>query len=124
MSQFLGMISADGGWSWPTVRITEKNEKVGELFKSLAKKLFNMDRITSCTDKRNGVKNHAINSVPLCKYISYLLGNSNAYDKRIPTQIMLGSKNEKLMFIRGLSLDGYYVEQKMSHVPYCGVSKI
>lgn len=123
LALFLGMLASDGGWSWPSVRLTEKKNGVGKLYKSLAKKLFNIDRIVSCTDKRNGVKTHSINSVPLCRYIESLMGKSTANQKRVPEQILNGSEAEKKAFIKGLSLDGYYVEQKMSFVPYCGVSE-
>lgn len=123
LALFLGMLASDGGWAWPTVHITEKKEDIEKLFKSLAKKLFNIDKFTSCTDKRNGVRNHAINSVPLCKYIESLSGTSVASQKKIPEQILNGSYAEKIAFIKGLSLDGYYVEQKKSFVPYCGVSE-
>lgn len=123
LALFLGMLASDGGWSWPTVRITEKKKGVEKLFKNLSKKLFNVTKFTSCMDKRNGVRNHAINSVPLCRYIENLLGDSTASQKKIPDQIMSGSYSEKIAFIKGLSLDGYYVEQKKSFVPYCGVSE-
>lgn len=122
LALFLGMLAADGHVAWPSVSLTEKDKVVGRTFDRLSKKLFGRTPKVG-TDKRNGVRSHTINSVPLVYFLQKLLKGSRSWDKRVPDCVLYGSEEEKRAFIKGISLDGYYVDKRKALCVYEGLSK-
>jgi len=123
---WLGMVAADGyvitktGSSW--VQLTEKNPKVGKRFDTLTQKIFGRTPKVK-VDGRNGVILHTIHSTPLAHWTEALIGDS-ARTKHAPKQILHGSKEEKISFAEGLTLDGYVLPQGSGGlVIYGGISK-
>jgi len=113
LALLLGMLVADGSLTEKTgaVSLSEKNKRIGELFDQLAEELFGITpRIV--VDKRTGVRNHVINSRALCRWCENLIGKG-AEGKKVPEQILRGNTEEKLSFIRGLTLDGYVKRGRM-----------
>ena len=109
LAKWLGMIVADGHISIKAgkVGLVEKsNEGVGKVFDELTYKLFKKHNKVE-TDKRNGVRTHFLTSRELSRYVASLIGKG-ARDKHVPEQILMGSREEKIAFIEGLTLDGYY----------------
>jgi len=76
------------------------------VFDELTYKLFKKHNKVE-TDKRNGVRTHFLTSRELSRYVASLIGKG-ARDKHVPEQILMGSREEKIAFIEGLTLDGYY----------------
>ncbi|HMA32997.1 MAG TPA: LAGLIDADG family homing endonuclease [Chloroflexia bacterium] len=131
LAEFLGMIAADGHLTASTgaVGLSEKNEIVGERFTQLAAELFGQTP-RRYVDLRNDVVTLTITSRRLCQWMQGLLGRG-AYGKFVPEAILCGSAEEKLSFLRGISLDGFYVEKRgltiyagMSEDLACGVAAL
>ncbi|WP_051913574.1 intein-containing adenosylcobalamin-dependent ribonucleoside-diphosphate reductase [Thermus caliditerrae] len=107
LALFLGMMAADGSTVESTgfVGIATKSEEVEAAFRDVVQKLFATQ--PKCTlDKRNGVRNLYLTSRRLARLVEDLIGKG-ARNKRTPRQILQGSPEEKLAFLRGLTLDGY-----------------
>lgn len=121
LAELLGMLASDGCVGWPSVSLTEKDREVGVRYNFLCKSLFNL-KPKRQVDKRNGVVSWVINSVPLVMFVEHCLRGSNASTKRAPSQVVCGSREEKIAFLRGLTLDGYYVSQRESLCIYDGKS--
>jgi len=122
LALFLGMLAAGGSTVQATgfVGIATKDPEVAEVFKRVVAKLFGVE--PKCTlDKRTGVKNLYLTSRRLARFVENLIGKGAA-QKRIPRQILQGSPEEKLAFLRGLTLDGY-VHPDMGLVVYEGRSQ-
>lgn len=132
LAQFLGMIAADGHTTEITgaVGLTTADELVIREFSTLAERLFGMTP-RDIVDQRNlHVHVLVLNSRILCRWVRNLIGEG-AYSKRVPSQILAGSAEEKLAFLRGVSLDGYhhplfglYVYAGMSQQLAYGVSEV
>ncbi|MHA1836260.1 MAG: LAGLIDADG family homing endonuclease [Candidatus Odinarchaeia archaeon] len=112
LALWLGMIVADGHTRITQGRVAlyEKNEKIGKIFDELSEKLFGV-RPKIKVDKRNKVVAHELTSRELARYVQKLIGK-RAADKHVPNQILQGSKEEKIAFLRGLTLDGYYIPKR------------
>lgn len=110
LAEFLGMIAADGHLTHSTVSLIEKNEAVGDRFHTLSQNLFGRTPNLGL-DKRNGVKTHTIRSRPLSEFVSKLLKGKTSFTTEVPDAVMFGSKAEKIAFMSGVTLDGYYVGQ-------------
>jgi LAGLIDADG-like domain len=132
LAQFLGMIAADGHITEITgaVGLTTADELVISEFTTLAESLFGMTP-RDVVDQRNpNVHVLVLNSRILCRWVRSLIGEG-AYSKRVPPQIQVGNAEEKLAFLRGVSLDGYhhplfglYVYAGMSQQLAYGVAEI
>ena len=125
LALFLGMMAADGHLQDVSghVGLTKNDLKVGELFASLVKKLFNAT-VKHTIDPRNNVNSWHFNSRTISKWIKQLIGY-RSFDKHVPEQIYAGSQQEMKMFLAGLSLDGYSVTSGGENTTcvYCGRSK-
>ncbi|WP_430731881.1 LAGLIDADG family homing endonuclease [Thermus thermamylovorans] len=107
LALFLGMMAADGSTVESTgfVGIATKSEEVEAVFRDVVQKLFGVQ--PRCTlDRRTGVRNLYLTSRRLVRFVEDLIGKG-ARNKRTPHQILQGSPEEKLAFLRGLTLDGY-----------------
>jgi ribonucleoside-diphosphate reductase alpha chain len=106
-AELLGMIAADGHITRNSFGLTEKDPSVGPRFISLCEELF--ERTPGLyVDKRNDVRSHRIASTPLSALLKHCLKGTNAFDKAVPDAIMYGSLQEKLAFLSGVTLDGYF----------------
>jgi len=103
------------------VSITKNNQIVGEYFTKLANTLFGVSNVKHIIDPRNNVHSWYFTSRSICRWVTGLIGY-RAGDKHIPMEIMAGSENEMIMFLRGLSLDGYNSGQNSTYI-YFGKSK-
>jgi len=126
LALLLGMIVSDGHLTESTgnIGITCANDIVEELTLKLFSKLFNLDT-TVMPDKRTvSTRNVYVTSKPLCVLLKTLIGN-NCVDKHIPKQVLQGSVEEQLAFIKGITLDGYNKKQgeRNELVIYEGYSK-
>ncbi len=123
LAQFLGMLASDGHTTIETgaVGLTSADEEVMAEFTALAKELFGLTP-RHLVDGRNGnVHSLILNSRVLCRWIEELIGKG-AYNKHVPAQVLSGSAEEKLAFLRGVSLDGYYRPRHGLYI-YSGISK-
>jgi ribonucleoside-diphosphate reductase alpha chain len=101
------MLVADGHTIESTgqVGLTHKDEMVEAEFRSLCCEIFGVQPKV-IEDRRNGVRVSYITSRNLARFIESLIGKG-AYNKVVPDAILSGSAEEKLGFLRGVSLDGY-----------------
>ena len=108
LAKWLGMLAADGYICTKRGRtsLIEKDEKVATVFDKLTQKLFHLENKV-IVDQRNNVRTHFLTSRELSRYVISLIGKTSR-DKHVPEQILMGSKEEKISFIEGLTLDGYY----------------
>jgi ribonucleoside-diphosphate reductase alpha chain len=123
LALFLGMLAADGHTTIETgaVGLTSASEEALAEFARLAQTLFGMTP-RHLVDKRNpNVQYLTLNSRVLCRWVEELIGKG-AYAKVVPPQILNGSAEEKLAFLRGLSLDGYRRENHGLYI-YAGMSE-
>jgi ribonucleoside-diphosphate reductase alpha chain len=122
LALFLGMLAADGSTAEATgfVGIATKSPEVERTFCQIVEKLFGV-KPKRTVDKRTGVKNLFLTSRRLVRFVERLIGKGAA-QKRVPQQILQGSPEEKLAFLRGLTLDGY-VHRIMGLVVYEGKSQ-
>lgn len=123
LALWLGMLAADGSLieSSGAVRLHEKNKSVGYQFDILTKSIFG-ETPKKRIDKRTGVVSHLITSRVLVRFAQNLIGK-RARSKHVPRQILEGSREEKLAFVRGITLDGYLNEGR-GLVIYYGTSKL
>lgn len=118
LAELLGMLAADGCIGWPSISLIEKDKTVGKRFNYLCRTLFKRQP-KKLVDKRNGVISWVINSVPLVRFVEHCLRGSTCSNKRVPVQILRGSLNEKIAFLKGVS---YYTLQRKNFCIYCGKS--
>ncbi|APD08940.1 MULTISPECIES: adenosylcobalamin-dependent ribonucleoside-diphosphate reductase [Thermus] len=107
LALFLGMLAADGSTVESTgfVGIATKSPEVEAAFRDVVQRLFGAEpKVT--VDKRTGVRNLYLTSRRLTRYVEALIGKGAA-EKRVPRQILQGNAEEKLAFLKGLTLDGY-----------------
>jgi len=107
LALFLGMLAADGSTVESTgfVGIATKSPEVEATFREVVQRLFGTEpKVT--VDKRTGVRNLYLTSRRLVRYVEALIGKGAA-EKRVPRQILQGNAEEKLAFLKGLTLDGY-----------------
>jgi ribonucleoside-diphosphate reductase alpha chain len=123
LAQFLGMLAADGHTTLTTgaVGLTSADEIVLREFTELAVSLFGLTPRHTIEARNPNVQYLTLNSRVLCRWVRDLIGES-AYSKRVPQQILAGSAEEKLAFLRGVSLDGYLHPQYGLYV-YAGMSQ-
>jgi ribonucleotide reductase alpha subunit len=123
LAQFLGMLAADGHMTLTTgaVGLTSADEEVIGEFKLLSQQLFGLTPCHTIEKRNNNVQYLTLNSRVLCRWVRELIGEG-AYSKRVPAQVLAGSEQEKLAFLRGISLDGYNHPQYGLYV-YSGMSK-
>ena len=122
LAQFLGMLAADGHTTIETsaVGLTSADEEVLAEFTGLAKDLFGLTPRHTIEARNSNVQYLTLNSRALCRWIEGLIGKG-AYYKHVPAQILAGSAEEKLAFLRGVSLDGYYRPKHGLYI-YAGMS--
>ncbi len=123
LAQFLGMLAADGHTTETTgaVGLTSASDEVIAEFTSLAEELFGLNVRQTVEARNENVKYATLNSRLLVRWVEGLIGKG-AYNKRVPSQVLAGSADEKLAFLRGISLDGYQHPQFGLYV-YAGMSK-
>ena len=109
LAQFLGMIAADGHTTESTgaVGLTTVDNEVAAEFTTLAEHLFGLTPRHTEDQRNPNVQYLTLNSRLLARWVENLVGKG-AYAKRVPPQVLAGSAEEKLAFLRGVSLDGYY----------------
>lgn len=107
LATLLGMVIADGHTIESTgqVGLTHKDETVESEFVGLVQQVFG-ESPKVVEDRRNGVRVVYVTSRNLARFIEKLIGKG-AYHKVVPAAILQGSAEEKLAFLRGISLDGY-----------------
>ncbi len=123
LAQFLGMLAADGHTTEITgaVGLTTADDEVAAEFSALAERLFGLTP-RHIVDQRNpNMQYLTINSQALSRWVEGLIGKG-AYNKRVPAQVLAGNAEEKLAFLRGVSLDGYQTPKFGLYV-YAGMSK-
>ena len=128
LASILGALCADGHFeeSIGLISLTEKNDVVGLRYKRLFGKIFGHEP-KAVIDKRTGCTSWNFNSIPLCSWIVDLIGY-RSHTKHVPLQILMGSKEEQVAFLGGVSLDGYKAKCPKSSlgestVLYCGRSE-
>ena len=123
LALFLGMVAADGHTTVPTgtVGLTSASDEVLAEFDRLALTLFGLVPRRSVDTRNSNVKYSLLTSRALCRWVRDLIGEG-AYTKRVPAQVLGGSAEEKLAFLRGVSLDGYQHPQYGLYV-YAGMSQ-
>jgi len=62
----------------------------------------------------------SLNSRPVWEFVTELCG-SGSYEKAVPREVLIGSPDEKLAFVNGITLDGYVSSQSL--VVYGGMSE-
>jgi ribonucleoside-diphosphate reductase alpha chain len=107
-AEFLGMIAADGGAYEETgrVEITTDNMPVEDRYAELCEQLFDERVSVESDDRTDDVRRVYVTSRNLARCVQSLVGGG-AYEKHVPEQIVRGNAEEKLAFVRGLTLDGY-----------------
>jgi len=126
LARFLGMYAADGCTvdSCYSVEISTSSELVRDEARELLEELFgrepHVDEDGRRGDQRDTVFNVGLNSKPVWEFVKGLCG-SGAYEKEVPHEVLLGSPDEKIAFINGVTLDGYVTPQSL--VVYGGMSE-
>jgi ribonucleoside-diphosphate reductase alpha chain len=132
LAQFLGMLAADGHTTLTTgaVGLTGASEEALQEFAALAEELFGLTPRHTIDARNSNVHYLTLNSRVLCRWVQELIGEG-AYNKRVPSQVLMGSAQEKLAFLRGVSFDGYrhppfglYVYSGMSKQLAYGVAEL
>lgn len=120
-AEFLGMLAADGHTTETTghVGLTCKNNHVAAVFRGLCQGIFGVAP-AEITDKRNGVLSLYLTSRNLVRFIESLMGKG-AYNKYVPIAVVQGSREEKIAFLTGVTLDGYITASGL--VVYEGMSR-
>ena len=96
--------------------LTEKRKEELIYFKHISKELFNVTFQEVVYGDRSFVE---IISMDLSKWIVSMIGKGSLL-KKIPQEILIGSIEEQIAFIRGLSFNSYVDGTYL--VPYCGAS--
>jgi ribonucleoside-diphosphate reductase alpha chain len=132
LALFLGMLAADGHTVLISgaVALATASDLVAEEFTRLSRTLFSLAPRHSVEKRDDHVQYLTLNSRVLCRWVRDLIGEG-AYDKRVPAQILVGSAEEKLAFLRGVSLDGYcrphhglYIYSGMSEKLAYGIAEV
>ena len=121
LALWLGIVSAKGRYYEENgyVAVSLSDKVMGRLLHELTIKLFKI-KPKAYEDPKTGYTQHYIISRNLVRFLKSVLGvNSNL--KKVPQQLLEGSLEEQVAFIRGLTLDGY-IEQGCL-VVYGGISK-
>jgi ribonucleoside-diphosphate reductase alpha chain len=123
LAQFLGMLAADSHTTLTTgvVGLTSASQEVLDEFTALATELFGLTPRHTIEARNSNVQYLTLNSRVLCRWIQALIGEG-AYNRRVPQQVLAGSAEEKLAFLRGVSLDGY-VHTLFGLYVYAGMSR-
>jgi ribonucleoside-diphosphate reductase alpha chain len=90
-------------------------------FSALAQELFGLTPRHTVDQRNPNVQYLTLNSRALSRWIEGLIGKG-AYYQHVPAQVLMGSADEKLAFLRGVSLDGYH-HPKFGLYIYAGMSK-
>lgn len=126
LAKILGMIVADGSINESSgyIGMVTNNEVVKQTFIDLVKQAFGIEVRVVKDKRRVGLESLSITSRPLARMYRDIIGH-NARNKRVPIQILQGSKTEQKAFLEGLTLDGYIKKNKYQTqlVVYEGVSK-
>lgn len=117
---WLGIVSATGRYYETSgyVGISIQDKIIARIFSELSVKVFKIKPVKY--EDKLGYTQYYIYSRHMVKFLKTALGPKSNF-KKVPQQLLEGSLEEQLAFIRGLTLDGY-VEQG-SLVVYGGVSK-
>ncbi len=120
---FLGMLAANGHTNVSTgmVGISCQDEDVERAFTAVVTRLF------GCApgvldDQPSGARTLYLSARTLAHCVEHLIGNG-AYNKRVPDQILVGSAEEKLAFLSGLSLAGHLDQQSGVLCIYAGMAR-
>jgi ribonucleoside-diphosphate reductase alpha chain len=117
---WLGIVASKGRYYETNgyVGVSLNDKIIAKIFHELSIKVFKIKPVVY--EDKNGYIQHYINSRNLVRFLKQTLGvNSNM--KKVPQQLLEGSVDEQLAFMRGLTLDGY-IEQGCL-VVYGGISK-
>lgn len=108
MALFLGMMSADGHAQLTSaaVSLTSSDPTVLDAFSALAARLFGLTPSAGVDDREAHVGRATLNSRVLRRWVCSLLGEE-ASTRHVPAQVLAGSAEEKLAYLRGVSLAGY-----------------
>lgn len=109
LAEWLGMLASDGHTNIGTGAVSlcwKEKPEVSDRFTELTRRLFDVSPVFA-VDRRTGVEGATLTSRNLVRFVTSLIG-SRARDKHVPSQILQGSREEKLAFMRGLTLDGFY----------------
>jgi ribonucleoside-diphosphate reductase alpha chain len=132
LAQFLGMLTADGHTVLESgaIGLTSGDTEAMAEFTTLSQELLGMEPRHAVETRNANVHYLTLNSRALCQWVRGLIGEG-AYTKRVPLEILAASADEKLAFLRGVSLDGYhhpkyglYVSAGMSERLAYGVAQI
>jgi ribonucleoside-diphosphate reductase alpha chain len=123
LAQLLGMLAADGHTVETTgaVGLTSASDEVLQEATTLMQELFGHAPRHTIDTRNPNVHYLTLNSRVLCRWVQNLVGQG-AYQKRVPAQVLAGSAEEKLAFLRGVSLDGYH-HPKFGLYVYAGMSQ-
>jgi len=108
LAMFLGMLIADGSTveSSGAVMLACANDDVEALFTKLSQQLFGLSPRVIYDKRTQSTRNLVLTSRNLVRWVESLIGKGAA-DKHLPTQILLGSREEQLEVLRGITIDGY-----------------
>ena len=126
LARFLGMYAADGSAidSRYSIEISTSSESVCDEARELFEELFGreptVEEDTRHGEQRDTVYGVALNSRPVWEFVTELCG-SGASEKEVPRGVLMGSPEEKLAFVNGVTLDGYVSSQSL--VVYGGMSE-
>jgi adenosylcobalamin-dependent ribonucleoside-diphosphate reductase len=109
LALFLGMMCADGHLqsSNGSISLCAGTDALAPLFTRLCASLFGA-KTSHAQDPRTGVHTWTFNSKPLCEWLILVIGY-RSHDKRVPDALFQGSPDEIHAFLRGVSLDGFHV---------------
>jgi ribonucleoside-diphosphate reductase alpha chain len=126
LARFLGMYAADGSAidERYSIEISTSSERVRDEARELFEQLFgrepSIEEDTRQGEQRDTVYGVRLNSKPVWEFVTTVCG-SGSYEKEVPREVLLGSPEEKLAFVNGITLDGYVSSQSL--VVYGGMSK-
>lgn len=114
LAEFMGMYYADGSIhelnGTFSIRITNGSKDVIERVNTLCTKLFNLKSITIPEPKKNSATTY-ITALNLKPIESLLELDKGAVNKVIPNIILQSPKSVVLAFLRGLTLDGCFLQE-------------
>jgi ribonucleoside-diphosphate reductase alpha chain len=126
LARFLGMYAADGSAidERYSIEISTSSERVRDEARELFEQLFgrepSIEEDTRQGEQRDTVYGVRLNSKPVWEFVTTVCG-PGSYEKEVPREVLLGSPEEKLAFVNGITLDGYVSSQSL--VVYGGMSK-
>jgi len=121
LALWLGIVASKGRYNEENgaVTVSLNENAIGKIFRELSFKVFRTIP-KNYADQKTGYKQHYIHSKGLVRFLKSTLG-SNSNLKKVPQQIMEGSIETQMAFLKGLSLDGYVDNGHL--VVYGGASK-